>query len=336
MRLLRPLLAAACAAALAPATATASFPGANGIIAVTEDACESVAVTYIRAYTPTGDRAGPLTPPCDRYDSPGGEAVRGTWGPDFSPDGQRLLYAQGPGGDEPSRFETTAVAGGGAVTQAVSPESGLAPHVEPSFAPDGRQFAYLARNTLFVAPGDGGPAARLREAANHVGVRWAPNGRLMAVIRRGSEAQTGLWVIDAKTGHSHRRVAKGLLLSFDWSPDSRSLVFATAYGHDDRTGDITGANVYTVRRDGVGGPKLLVRTRKVAAVNPVWSPDGRSIAWVQMDYTPGDVAFRAYPSLWRKRVGGRRAQRLAALPSPTVEEGFHTVPDLAWQSRPAR
>ena len=337
MRSIRALLATSCAAAaLTPATAAASFPGANGLIAVTQDACESIAVTHITAYQPSGARAGDLTPSCERFDPGGFPLVRGTWGPDFSPDGQRLLYGQGPGGDEPSRFETTSVSDPGTSTRAASSESGLGPDIEPSFAPDGRRFAYLTRSQLFVAPGDGGPSARVRAAYNHIAVRWSPTGREMAVIRTGSAAATGLWVIDAKTGHSVRRVAKGSLLSLDWSPDGRSLVFATAYGHDDRTGDITGANVYTVRSNGRGGPKLFVRTKKVAAVNPVWSPDGRSIAWVRMDYTAGDAAFRVYPTLWRKRVGGRTAQRIATLPSPSVEEGFHTVPDIAWQARPAR
>lgn len=339
MRLLRPLLVAALAAvAVAPAAAFASFPGANGLLAVTGDTCSGAIDTpHIQAYTASGSRSVELTPRCDRYDSSGSGTFvnRSTFGPDWSPDGRRLLYAQTSGGDQPARFETVAADGSG--EQAVSPALfGLTSYNDPSFAPDGKRFAYLDAGKLFVSPGDGGAAALLRDAPGHLSVRWSPTGRHMVVNRRQSAAQTGLFLIDAATGKTVRRVARGYVLGVDWSPDGRHLVFATTYGHDDRTGDITGANVYTVRADGTQAPKLFVRTRKVAAVNPVWSPDGRSIAWVQMDYTAGDVAFRAYPSLWRKSVRSGIVRRITGLPSPRVEEGFHLVPDLAWQARPTR
>jgi Tol biopolymer transport system component len=156
----------------------------------------------------------------------------------------------------------------------------------------------------------------------------------MAVVRAGGAAQAGRWILDASSGRLLRRVAKGSVAAFDWSPDGRRLVFATT-SYRGENGRVSGGNLYVVRA--AGGPtRLFVRTRGVGAVNPVWSPDGRSIAWVQMRFTAGDVAFRVIPTLWRRSASGGPARRLAILRSPSVEEGYHSVPDLAWQPLPRR
>lgn len=333
MRLALPLVVAAALAL--PATATASFPGANGMLAVTEETCgDSIEITHVQAYTSRGARRGELTPSCDTYESGNGDRIaRGTFGPDWSPDGTRLLYAQAAGGDQPARFETVAADGTG--EQAVSPAlRGVSSVNAPSFAPDGRRFAYLDGGTLYVAPGDGGAAAPLRDARNFLSVRWSPRGDMMAVVRAGTAAQAGLWLVDAASGRLVRRMVKGSVAGFDWSPDGSRIVFATPSYHAEN-GRVSGGNLYAVLTDG-GRARVFVRTRGVGAVNPVWSPDGDSIAWVQMRFTPGDVRFRVIPTLWRKPARPGPARRIAILRSPSVEEGYHSVPDLAWQALPRR
>ena len=81
-----------------------------------------------------------------------------------------------------------------------------------------------------------------------------------------------------------------------WSPDRRRLVFSRRFpiGEDFRGDTIYRADLYTVRSDGSS-----VRPLTRAAVDPTWSPDGQSIAFLRGDF-----------NLWTMRVDGSGERQL--------------------------
>ena len=327
------LVAVALAAALVPPVAGASFPGRNGMLAITEHSCsDDITDGFIIGYSANGRRGDELTPECDVLGDPDDQDARDTSAPDWSPDGQRLIYADHGGEGVGPRIRTVAADGTGAV--AVGPPGVVD---APSFAPDGRRFVYLNATQLVVASTDGGAPTVLRDNSSELlsQPQWSPTGNTIAVLREGSASRAGLWLISAQTGRFIRRVVKGEPASHDWSPDGRRLVYASNASQNE-DGKVKGANLFIVRASGKGRARRFVRTTNVAATNPVWSPDGRSIAWVQLRFTAGDVGFDVIPTLRRRRVAGGRVRKLAALPRPPVEEGYYLAPDLAWQPLPRR
>src|SRR4051794_35242920 len=96
-------------AAALPASASATFPGANGRLAVTLDGCSEN--RFIRAVSVTGAPAEDLTPSCAQLTD--ADDVRDTFGPDWSPDGTRLLFASTAVVSPGTRFATVAADGTG-------------------------------------------------------------------------------------------------------------------------------------------------------------------------------------------------------------------------------
>jgi hypothetical protein len=82
------------------------------------------------------------------------------------------------------------------------------------------------------------------------------------------------------------------------------------------------------------GTRRIVHLRRTAETEPVFSPDGRSIMWVHLQFGAGDVSFSLKASLWRASVNGRNPGRVRKLPTPNVEEGDFYSPDIAWQPLP--
>jgi TolB protein len=343
-----PLVAAALLALAAAAPAQATFPGANGKLAVSVDTCEFH--PHLRAIGFDGRHLGMLTEPCEALglDEDEEPTLRSAQAPEWSPDGQRLLFAQS--GAEPAGLYTMAADGSGhrLVT--------TADVTQPSFSPDGNRIAFVRGDAVWTMASDGtgqrrlraGPrCARANDCVELDEPRWSPDGRVIAVraeqltYGRGRRAspRPGLWLISATTGRFLRRVvptdAHGHAPSApDWSPDGRRLVYGTAFGQDEVKGGASGGNLYVVDRSG-RNRRRIVHRRRLAETHPVWSPDGRYIAWIGLDYSSGDVGFRLRPALMRIALRGGRPKLLRKLPQPYVEEGYHHIPELSWQPLPA-
>jgi Tol biopolymer transport system component len=322
------VLALAGALLVAPAVAQATFPGRNGDFAVTQSGCQEN--QFIRLLPLTGRGSRDVTPRCEAI---GEDVFRTTFAPAWAPDGQRMVFVDGSRGGSPT-FMTARFDGADPLPASPARQGAGGGLQGPSFSPDGTRLVYERGRKIYTSAVDGtdeqlaygGPAFYTRP-------EWSPDGRTFLVERLG--ARSGIWLLSATTGRPLRRLSRGGFEP-DWSPDSRRIVFRSRYQQQEIKGGATGGNLYVVPADGRGRPRQIVHRERVAETSPVWSPDGKSIAWVALNFTAGDVGFRVFPSLWRKYVGTRPVtlQKVRTLPQPSVEEGLYDPPKLAWRPLP--
>jgi Tol biopolymer transport system component len=326
------------------APASASFPGRNGKLVATTFGCGTRHIAVVERA-----RLTPLTPRCEPV--AGYESVyRDTFVPEWLPDGRRLLFAEAaPGFSSPHSTIITADPAGGAEQRGAQMSLDIRENpIGPSVGPDGRRMVFGDRGGIVTTDLDGGNRHDLvadpqctnsdgspRPCSALVDPRWSPDGRYIAVHRvTGYEnSKIGIWLLSARTGSLLRKIApRGY--DVDWSPDSRRIVFSSMWGHSGGDGNrVKGGNLYVARADG-GGVRRVVRGHGTAETKPVWSPDGRWLAWISLKIGPGDIDFTVTPTVFRRRVSGGRWQKVAVIPGPRVEEGFYDKPDLAWQPLP--
>jgi WD40 repeat protein len=266
----RALILAMLAVLAMAAPAAATFPGRNGALAYSQSNSSgdsapprntsSILSQRSRAAEPRvvvtceSDDAGPIEGDC---------AATGFSDLSFSPDGKWIAFDAG------ARIGIVAATGGPVrLLPAATSNDG-----DPSFSPDGKRIAFTGANDhgttdLYLRRADGTRGAR-RVKGDAGQPAWGPRGVIAYV--RGDNVYLRL------AGHrGWRRVTFGV--SPDWSPDGRRLVIvrpASSLTYDGPIG-----RIFTVRPDGRG----LARVgRENYASHPVWSPDGRWIAYDGFD-----------------------------------------------------
>ena len=156
-----------------------------------------------------------------------------------------------------------------------------------SFSPDGRYFAIAAkrkdRDDLVILD-----VKRGREDARiHVGLnglqtpQWSPDGRQL-VFTGFSNGFTDLFIIN-RDGTDLRRLTNDKFADLHpaWSPDGNTIAFVTDRGGDTdfellRFGNLRIALYHL----DTGTIELLGNMDTGKNINPVWAPDGRSLAFV--------------------------------------------------------
>ncbi|HWO01760.1 MAG TPA: S9 family peptidase [Blastocatellia bacterium] len=230
-------------------------------------------------------------------------------GPRISPDGRYVAYTVQEANWEENAFETeiwiaiVATAERYQLTNAKKSSSG------PQWSPDSKRLAFVSdrdgkRQIYLIAPA-GGEAIQLTSIETGVNAfDWSHDGRRIAFTAAEPESKsskerkekygefevvksdytyTHLWTIDVPAEIKQKkpepvRLTGGSGFSvggFEWSPDSSRIAFSAAVNPDISSSDTADIYVVNVADQNV---------RKIVAAqgpdtNPVWSPDGREIAY---------------------------------------------------------
>ncbi len=153
-----------------------------------------------------------------------------------------------------------------------STAAGLFFQGEPAWSPDGSRIAFASLRSgtshIYVMAADGRGTHRLtdsRQDDDHPS--WSPDGAWIVFAREGA-----LFRVPAGGGPA-RRVGRGLGNAADpsYSPDGKLIAY------DYRTPGYSIRELYVMRADGTGIRKLT-KLQQVSGL-PVWSPDGRRIAF---------------------------------------------------------
>jgi Tol biopolymer transport system component len=243
--------------ALAP-SADAAFPGQNGRIAYDD-------VGNIHTVNPDGTGHAQLTSTTGSH-----------WGPEWSPDGQRIAFTSDRDGLGYQIYVMNA--DGSGQTRLTDPPGASA---SPAWSPDGQNLVFgKSDGDLWIMDADGSDQTRVASLPSSDGdADWSPDGSRIAFVR-GYE----IWVIRPDgTGLSQVTVTPPWPYTSDaapdWSPDGSRIAYQTSYDAD---GEYC-TEIVTIRPDRTGGTTVLPATCESGVygnyyTGPAWSPDGERIA----------------------------------------------------------
>jgi Tol biopolymer transport system component len=177
------------------------------------------------------------------------------------------------------------------------------------------------RNQILLMPAAGGTERKLAETAGEFrtelsSLAWSPDGRWLAVSHRElADLANGLFLVSTQSGEIRRltAVARGFYGDYTpvFSPDGRSLAFVRLSGW-------TSGAIYLLPLSGdfsaTGEPRRLTTDGRLVR-GPVWTRDGRHIAYVFADANreaPREVRIIA-------ASGARSAERIPLIEGIVAE-----------------
>lgn len=232
-----------------------------------------------------------------------------------SPDGTRAAFVVSEAVIEGEKSEWlsqvhVATADGSRAVQLTRGEKSA---TQPRWSPDGHWIAFLSarggeRPQLFRIPVDGGEAEQLTSGKSGITIYdWSPDGKSIAFVMPDPKTEeeekaakekrdprvvdedvklARLHVIllekDSEGKRTPKKLTEGAMhvTGLDWSPDSSAIAFS-----HQRTPKVFDQNDISIVSLQGGEPKPLVATAAQEA-DPLFSPDGRSIAYATTDDPP--------------------------------------------------
>jgi hypothetical protein len=202
--------------------------------------------------------------------------------PAWSPDRTQIAFARGSIGER----EILVMDPDGSDRQSLT--SG-ADDWFPAWSPDGRQIAFVREgrdsSSIWLVPSHGGPAEvvpKLPSSRPFRSPAWSPDGTTIAFWEDVDEPGNDDIFVIRPDGSGFRRLTTdvGVDRNPAWSPDGKTIAFVT-----DRDGDRPGSDrdksdneIYLM--DAETGKVFRRLTRNdVQDGNPVWSPNGKQIAF---------------------------------------------------------
>ena len=204
---------------------------------------------------------------------------------------------------------------GGAVEQI--PGASIA-YKAPQWAPDGRRYVYVAPNgagqDIVVGELDTVETLSIGPSPPAAAFSWSPDGKNLGVLSGLTPMFDSLSILDVATGQEISRLDREII-SFWWSPDSRSIAVASP------AGGTTQVQRWTVLDAESGDEReiaLLLATSEFlfaqslfdqfAQTHRIWSPDSKKIvlsgAVLDTDDLPREIAD-IDPAIWTIDAAGQ-------------------------------
>ncbi len=278
-RVLIPVAVLALLGALVAAPAQATFSGSNGRIAFSQG----------DLVPPIGGESGDLGIRSQVFTiNPNGSGLKqlthvaagkSAGSPDWSPDGERIVYESNQSGD----FHIWVMNANGSGKTQLTHQSGFE-DFQPSWSPDGKKIlfshcgepfgpGFIVYCDIDVMNANGTHVKTLLSSGHWSNVRanYSPDGgRITFSSDRGGLA-SAVWVMKAN-GSGLERLTRPKLRAFwpDWAPSGHRILFSDNCC-------LPHSNLWTVRPDGSGTKKLTHVPQGVDAAFGSYSPNGRRV-----------------------------------------------------------
>jgi Tol biopolymer transport system component len=310
-------LAVAASLAAAGLTITASPAGAAGPPATGRIAFWDFVTNQIYAVNPDGTGLAQLT------HEPQGISAQG---PDWSPDGSRILF---------SRFNLSKGVGriwimnaDGTGQRLLASDAGRS-DMQPRYSPDGGHIVFtrclpnFEHCAIWIMRSDGThrhlviPFLPAPNETSNFDPKVSPDGRRITFSRFGFKGIIAqVWVARIDGTHAHPLTPPRLeAAQADWSPDGRHIAFANNCCRPQ-------SSIYVMRANGTAATRLATTPWPTNNFGPAYSPDGRQIAF---------SSDRRHPDLCCEELFVMRAdgshQRL-------VDTGIQGVIGVTWGTAP--
>ncbi|MCI0617017.1 S9 family peptidase, partial [bacterium] len=231
----------------------------------------------------------------------------------------------------------------------------------PQCSPDGQWIAYTVsysdlkaderRSAIWMVSLDGAQNVRLTyTAGSDSSPRWSPDGKYLAFrSARPSDAKSQVWLIDRRGGEARQLTdVKQAIEDFEWSPDSKKLVLVMKevdeqsekkpkpividryHFKQDIEGYLTAASRSHLYLFDVQSQKVdeLTNDKNYEDNNPVWSPDGKRIAFISNREKDPDKSFTNDVFVIDAKPGSK-AEKLISAFAPN-EQHLLWSPDGRW------
>ena len=228
---------------------------------------------------------------------------------------------------------------------------------EPTLSPDGQRLAYVksfvedktlkSKASIFLMNVADGTEFQFTSGTRDSSPTFSPDGSTLVFLRRDEDETRQLWAIKTDGGEARAVTSlPGGVLEYVWSPDSKSLALVSDVDPNatDATDDEVANSVpqvKVVRRiryrvdtlgwrgdafhqlfivDAASGDAEQITDGEGDYRTPIWSPDGRSFAYISDTRDDRDICNDN--AAYVMDVTSRTAR--------VVSEGLHHMASLAW------